>query len=501
MAKDISDEVDLSQSLRVQFLSYVTSTTLSSVSTRNVSVAADGISTSTVKVTLVNSDGNFLPNKTVSLTSSRGSLLDSISTNSAVTDVNGEVNFKVKSLTLGMIGLTANIASEGVSLAQVGKVLFLPVAPQNDWQPRLATGTSPGDNSSSISQLQDLSGLGIYVGTLFNFAFSNSNGWAGDGSTLITSGATGPYRLVFNGTSDYVSFGTAINGLTNDMSAETWIRANQPSARGTVIFSNGDATAHGVTLRQSWDGRGSVELTLGNQSYAEKILSLSPIGYWRLGETSGTIAYDSSVNGYSGTYTAGYTQGASGSLSYDSDKATSFDGTTGSIAGINLPAPGASDWTEMAWIKTSSNSAGVIISNREIDTDVTLTLDVGWWAGSATGNGYVYFSNDGPMCENGAIGNFDLSDGQWHQIVGVRQTVAGVQNYYVYVDGNPTPQGTNNQMVGAGCLTRLTDDANPWHIGAHGRWNSNFNGSIDEVSVFFIRTYWCPNCRDLCVSK
>lgn len=41
--------------------------------------------------------------------------------------------------------------------------------------------------------------------------------------------------------------------------------------------------------------------------YRDLILSHSPLGYWRLGETSGTTAADSSGNGRNGTYTGTYT--------------------------------------------------------------------------------------------------------------------------------------------------------------------------------------------------
>jgi hypothetical protein len=40
---------------------------------------------------------------------------------------------------------------------------------------------------------------------------------------------------------------------------------------------------------------------------ADAILALSPIGYWKLNETSGTTAADLSGNGYDGTYTGTYT--------------------------------------------------------------------------------------------------------------------------------------------------------------------------------------------------
>lgn len=42
-------------------------------------------------------------------------------------------------------------------------------------------------------------------------------------------------------------------------------------------------------------------------SYYDLVMSHSPLGYWRLGETSGTTAADISGNGRNGTYTGTYT--------------------------------------------------------------------------------------------------------------------------------------------------------------------------------------------------
>ena len=60
------------------------------------------------------------------------------------------------------------------------------------------------------------------------------------------------------------------------------------------------------------------------------MLADNPIGYWRLGESSGT-ASDSSGNGRHGTYMNGVALGALGALTGDSDTSARFDGVNDSV--------------------------------------------------------------------------------------------------------------------------------------------------------------------------
>jgi hypothetical protein len=71
------------------------------------------------------------------------------------------------------------------------------------------------------------------------------------------------------------------------------------------------------------------------------------LGYWRLGESSGTTAADSSSAGHNGTYTGGFTLGQPGAILGDSNTSVALNGTTGKVA---LPSLGtASDWTIQGW--------------------------------------------------------------------------------------------------------------------------------------------------------
>lgn len=87
------------------------------------------------------------------------------------------------------------------------------------------------------------------------------------------------------------------------------------------------------------------------ETYAESVLADAPIGYWRLGETSGTTATDASGNHRDATYSGAIGLGRSGSLEQDADTATAFDGSTARLA---IPyTPPKNNFTIEAWVQTS----------------------------------------------------------------------------------------------------------------------------------------------------
>lgn len=64
-------------------------------------------------------------------------------------------------------------------------------------------------------------------------------------------------------------------------------------------------------------------------AYALAVLADAPLAYYRLGETSGTVAADSSGNAHSGTYTNNPTLGAAGLVTGDSNTAMGTAAGTG----------------------------------------------------------------------------------------------------------------------------------------------------------------------------
>lgn len=209
--------------------------------------------------------------------------------------------------------------------------------------------------------------------------------------------------------------------------------------------------------------------------------STNLIAYWRFNETTtgtapgGKDFADESATGDHGTKVGSPTLGVAAKLNLG------ITTSTGNYAdfGTTLGSANTSDFTEAAWIKTTNKSAGVILNNRNVATERTMSLHLGWWAGASANNGFAYYSNDGPSCEYGVIGNTNLADGNWHHIVGVR---SGTSNYTIYVDG--VSQGSNNKSVGSGCTSSSANSTSAWQVGRHGAWNTTFAGSIDEVLVW-----------------
>jgi hypothetical protein len=73
-------------------------------------------------------------------------------------------------------------------------------------------------------------------------------------------------------------------------------------------------------------------------TYATEVLADTPIAYWRLGESSGTSAADSSGNNRNGTYVGAPSLGSPGLVTGDPNTSVSFNGTNQSVDVADAPA-------------------------------------------------------------------------------------------------------------------------------------------------------------------
>ena len=94
-------------------------------------------------------------------------------------------------------------------------------------------------------------------------------------------------------------------------------------------------------------------------SYSDTVLGTPGLlGYWRLGEQSGTTAVDATGSN-NGTYVGGSTLGQPGALASDSDTSASFDGSTGRVSLPNsVTLPVNSPVTVEFWAYVSSADVG-----------------------------------------------------------------------------------------------------------------------------------------------
>jgi hypothetical protein len=218
-----------------------------------------------------------------------------------------------------------------------------------------------------------------------------------------------------------------------------------------------------------------------SNSYQSAVLANSPIGFWSLGEITGTTAYDLSGNGNNGTYNGGYTQGEKGPISNSNlGNSTLFNGSNSTY--INLPQNITnnaiySTLTFSLWFKTTSD--GIMLGNQNTNTSGI----------PSTYNDLLYIGTNGYLCgavytPAGFCNNTSVNDGRWHNAVLTANNSTG-QN--LYLDGNlvntagtPLATGTPYNQIGTG----FENDGN---------WNNTpnisnywfpFKGEISNVVVY-----------------
>ncbi|HEX5589220.1 MAG TPA: LamG-like jellyroll fold domain-containing protein, partial [Candidatus Limnocylindrales bacterium] len=195
-------------------------------------------------------------------------------------------------------------------------------------------------------------------------------------------------------------------------------------------------------------------------SYLDTVLADAPLAWWRLGETSGTLA-DDAVGSANGTYTGGFTLNQPGALTGDANPAVLLNGTTGYVRVPQQTLPG--NITLEAWARPTTYPGDTAL--------------VGQWNGTSGAMLYVTSDAGGRvhLWINGAsISATAPAAGAWHHYVG---TYDGT-NARIYIDGGlaagPTPL--------AGPLTTAPRflEMGTYNNGGGGK----FNGVIDEVALY-----------------
>ncbi len=200
-------------------------------------------------------------------------------------------------------------------------------------------------------------------------------------------------------------------------------------------------------------------------SYPDLVTGAGPTGYWRLSETSGTAATDSSDAKQAGAYLDGARPGAAGALEGD----TGADLTSGYVEVPRTPGTNVSGpFTLEGWVRLDSlvpapGQAVIESYSGPANNGFALRVTDGHlqaWTMSGSGYGLV-------------TGKADLKPGQWHHVAA---TFDG-SSLRVYLDGMldtssattvaPTPGVATIKLGGRG------DDA-----------AQRLGGSLDEVAIY-----------------
>jgi hypothetical protein len=277
-------------------------------------------------------------------------------------------------------------------------------------------------------------------------------------------GTTG--RLYVNGilvASTAVSYAANVSapfGIGAYWSNGAWI--------GLMLGSLDEIAVYNTTLSQT---RIQAHYLLG-RSYQNTVLDSSPVSYWRLGESSGTSAADTSGSN-TGTYTGSPSLAQAGALAGDADTAVSFDGSNDYVTRAYTAALNPAQISVEAWVKPTGGQ----------NTWRTL---VGSWASGGGGS------------EKGYWLGISGDDNTWRWQIGTGSGVGQVYgpgptlNSWTHVvgtyDGTTARFYLNGASVGSVTTTYTANALRPTVIGAYqpgaGSYQMFLPGLIDDVAVY-----------------
>jgi RHS repeat-associated protein len=275
-----------------------------------------------------------------------------------------------------------------------------------------------------------------------------------DGGSPITGYTVTPY--IASSAQTPVSVGgstttAVVTGLTNGTAYTFTVTASNAVGAGPTATSN------------------VVIPTTSTSAYAPTILSDSPTLYYRLDDSSGTVARDSSGNGRDATYQSGITLGVAGAVANDTDTAVQGSGSrsiAGFAAGTGLPTGNAPRTVE-AWFKTTATGKqGLVTYGTQTNTQA-FGLDIL----SPTQLFVFTWNNDVSFTAPSTITN-----NTWHDAVAVYD---GAGHVTVYLDGAPLGTATL-----AGTTLNTVVSAQGLVMGSEMTGSVPFNGSLDEVAVY-----------------
>jgi hypothetical protein len=207
-------------------------------------------------------------------------------------------------------------------------------------------------------------------------------------------------------------------------------------------------------------------------SYGDEVLADGPLGYWRLGETSGTTAADQTAANNPGTYTGGVTLAITGALTSDPDTAARFDGSNDLV---RIPDPanghldvGSSDFTVELWLNTTLNGERLLIGKRSSGPywQLTVTDDPGQAGRVRT------LISTGSVTRT-TYNTTRVDDGQWHHLVVLFDRDLAIS---YYLDGNPdgtTTTTTPGNLANSANLQLGKVSGYPY-----------YNGDLDEIALY-----------------
>jgi DNA-binding beta-propeller fold protein YncE len=296
-------------------------------------------------------------------------------------------------------------------------------------------------------------------------------------SALSATPGNGTVILQWTASSSPVVSGYQVYRANADGSWPSMPLATVPSATLTYTdtgLTNGSTYTYRVTAYESGGNQSSpskqASATLAvacspRQSSYSGAVSSTPglVGYWRLGESSGTVACDFTANHDNGTYLGGVTLGTPGAISGDPDTALTLNGTTGQVSVPSASSLNVGDnFTIEAWVKRGASKTG--------SNEVIASKQEGSWA-------LMFNEADQLTLRRSTYGNIATANVAttdttgWHYAVATKNG----SSIHLYLDGTDVTGTIANQT--------MTNNTEPLAIG-QSSGSANLKGSIDEVALY-----------------
>lgn len=309
--------------------------------------------------------------------------------------------------------------------------------------------------------------LNILTGSLYNALLSGNfaTGW---GKEEVSYTDYNPHYLKFDGVSganaSRMNLGTNLNSLTQ-MMLTGWVKADDLSVGSSAhhIFGSGGGSAAGWSLQQDADGR--INLTVGQAAdYEQVILNQSPAVYYRLEESAGTVAVDSSGNGHNSNFVNSANISMAQTGAHDNSYNFSSTGQLRPSPVIDLSVNGGR-WTVSTWVKfplPADSKSKVLVGAQQYNNHVLFDSNhlLGryyYWGGGFSSSGF----------------DADTLSAGWHHIA----AVSDGSNMTYYVDGALV--GSTSGTVGNGA----TNQHGIYAIGNAGAGTTPIH-DMDEVAIF-----------------
>jgi PKD repeat protein len=205
--------------------------------------------------------------------------------------------------------------------------------------------------------------------------------------------------------------------------------------------------------------------------YGATVWNDAPSVYYRVDETTGSVATDQSGNVNSGNYAGGFTLGVSSPVTA-TGSAVTFNGTTGTLASSVLGAAPAV-YSEEVWFKTTSTTGGKLIGFGSSRSGSSSTHDRNLYM---LGNGKLVFGTKTGTTINAATSSSSYNDGKWHYAAATQ----GPSGMALYVDGVSVATNSATTATSFNGYWRLGGDS----LSGWGADNSFFKGTLDEGAVY-----------------